>query len=111
MYNVRYGGKTGKRISLTTSNEHIVVRTNDRSVLAAERPFEVTPISLEARSVLSNFELTARFGDAGVEILQAKVARGAKGLRDRARAILKKEPEIEFAGRVLVDPQAGRPVI
>jgi subtilisin family serine protease/subtilisin-like proprotein convertase family protein len=111
MYNVRYGGKTGKRISLTTSNEHIVVRTSSRNALAVERPFEATPISLEARSVLSNFELTHRFNDAGVEILQAKVARGAKGLRDRARAILKKEPEIDFAGRVLVEPTAGRPVI
>jgi hypothetical protein len=111
MYNVRYGGKTGKRISLTTSNEHIVVRTSSRNALAVERPFEATPISLEARSVLSNFELTHRFNDAGVEILQAKVARGAKGLRDRARAILKKEPEIDFAGRVLVEPTPGRPVI
>ena len=111
MYSFRYGGKTGKRFSLTASNEHVVVRTTSRSVLLAERPFEAAPVSAKARSILSNFELMTRFREAGVEILRAKVARGAKSLRDRARAVLKAEPEIEFAGRVLVDAQSGKPVI
>jgi subtilisin family serine protease len=111
MYSFRYGGKAGARFSLTTSDEHVVVRTNSRSPMLVERTFEVAPVSAATRLLLKNFELAARFSAVGVEILHAKVARGAKGLRDRARAALKKEPEVEFAGRVLVDPQAGRPVI
>jgi subtilisin family serine protease/subtilisin-like proprotein convertase family protein len=111
MYSFRYGGKAGKRHSLTISNEHVVVRTKNRSDLLTERPFEAAPVSAEARSILSNFELATSFRDAGVEILQAKVERGSKTLRDRARGILKDEPEIEFAGRVLLDSQANRPVV
>jgi subtilisin family serine protease len=111
MYTFRYGGKMGRQYSLSISNDQIVVRTNSRIALLSERPFEAAPVSAAARELLSNFELAAAFRDAGVEILQAKVARGAKSLRDRSRAVLKKEPEIEFAGRVLIDPQVNRPVI
>jgi subtilisin family serine protease len=111
MHLFRYGGKSGKRYSLTTSNEHVAVRTNSRSALFADRPFEAAPISAEARALVNKFALAASFREAGVEILRAKVTRGARSLRDRARAVLKKEPEIEFAGRVLVDPRAGRPVL
>ncbi len=111
MYSFRYGGKNGKRHSLTTSNEHVVVRTNSRSVLADARPFEVSALSSKARDVLDHFELAARFREAGVEILRTKVSRGSKSLRDKARSILKTEPEIEFAGRVLITQQAGKPVL
>ncbi len=111
MYSFRYGGKNGKRHSLTTSNEHVVVRTNSRSALADVRPFEVSALSNKARDVLEQFELSARFREAGVEILRAKVPRGSKSLRDRARSILKSEPEIEFAGRVLITQQSARPVL
>ena len=111
MYAFRYGGKSGKRFSLTTSNEHVVVRTNNRGALLADRPFEAAPVSAEARKLLHSFDLVTRFREAGVEVLRTKVTRGAKGLRDRTRVALKKEPAIEFAGRVLVDPQAGRPVV
>ena len=111
MYSFRYGGKNGKRHSLTTSNDHLVVRTNSRSALADARPFEVSALSIKARDLLDQFELTTRFREAGVEILRTKVTRGSKSLRDKARAVLKREPEIEFAGRVLVTTQAERPVL
>ncbi len=111
MYSFRYGGKNGKRHSLTTSNEHVVVRTNSRNALAGERPFEVSALSNKARDVLGNFDLASRFREAGVEILRTKVVRGSKSMRDRARTILKQEPEIEFAGRVLVTQQSAKPVL
>lgn len=111
MYSFRYGGKSGKRHSLTTSDDHIAVRTNNRVALASPRPFEVAPLSAKARDVLVNFELATRFREAGVEILHATVPRGRKALRDKARTILKKEPEIEFAGRVLITPQTQTPVL
>ena len=111
MYTFRYGGKTGRRFSLTTSDEHVVVRTCSRSALSAPRAFEVAPLSSKAREILGQFELQTRFREAGVEVLRAKVARGRKSLRDKARTILKKEPEIQFAGRVLVSSQSKRPVV
>ncbi|MBC8029194.1 MAG: S8 family serine peptidase [Pyrinomonadaceae bacterium] len=111
MYSFRYGGKNGKRHSLTTSDEHVVVRTNSRSALADPTPVGVSALSTKARAVLGEFELTTRFREAGVEILRTKVVRGSKSLRDKARAILKKEPEIEFAGRVLVTQQSAEPVL
>lgn len=111
MYSFRYGGKSGRRYSLTTSDEHVVVRTRSRSALSAPRTFEVAPLSAKAREVLSQFELQTRFREAGVEVLCAKVARGRKKLRDKARTILKKEPEIEFAGRVLITSQSKKPVV
>ena len=33
MYSFRYGGKAGARFSLTTSDEHVVVRTNSRNAM------------------------------------------------------------------------------
>jgi Subtilase family len=111
LYYLRYGGKTGKRHRFTISNKHLVVRTNSRDALLSGEDCEGVPISAEAYSILDNFEQVARFRDAGVVILRAKAARGVTGLRDRARALLNREPEIEFAGRVLVDPSAGNPVV
>lgn len=111
MYSCRYGGKNGKRYSYTTSDEYIAVRTCNRGALASPRPFEVAALSAKARDVLVNFELETRIREAGVEILRTRVQRGRKAVRDKARAILKKEPEIQFAGRVLVDPQSQVPVL
>ncbi|RCJ19879.1 peptidase S8 [Nostoc sp. ATCC 43529] len=111
MVEVRYGGQNGQRYELAISDEHVVVRTENRSPLLGQRPFEVAPVSIAARSILNQFELTARFRQAGVEILRAKVPTQGVALRDRARAILNEEPKVEFAGRVLVDPRSQEPVI
>ena len=111
MYSCRYGGKNGKRYSYTTSDEYLAVRTCSRGALVSPRPFEVAALSTKARDVLLDFELETRIREAGVEILRARVPRGRKALRDKARAILKKEPEIQFAGRVLVDPESKVPVL
>ena len=111
MYSFRYGGKAGKRFALKTSDDQIVVRTCDRNALLLERPFEVAPVSPATKAMLNKFELSAAFPNAGVEVLRARVSRGARSLRDKARATLKKEKSIQFAGRVLIDPTSQRPVI
>jgi subtilisin family serine protease len=111
MYFIRYGGKTGKRYRFTISNKHVVVRTNNRNALLTEEPVEAALVSAEAYSILNKFKLVACFREAGVEILRAKAVRGARGLCDSARIVLKREQEIQFAGRVLVDPATGNPVI
>jgi subtilisin family serine protease len=111
VFTFRYGGKRGKAYSLAESNEYMVVRTERRGVLMEERPFEISPLSREARSILNEFELRTRFREAGVEVLRTKVQRGSRALRDTARSILKQEPAIEFAGRVLVEPRSRQPVV
>jgi subtilisin family serine protease len=111
VYSVRYGGKTGKRYRFTISNKHVVVCTNSRDASPTEGPIDGARVSAEAHAILNKFELVTRFREAGVEILRAKDARGARSLCDSARTVLKREPEIEFAGRLLVDPSTGNPVI
>src|SRR5687768_2126864 len=111
MISFQYGGRTGRRFTLVPSDEHLVVRSCDREVVREERPFEVAAISSRSRTLLSQFELVTRFREAGVDVLRAKQRRGSRALRDSARAALKKENNIEFAGRVLIDPKSARPVI
>jgi subtilisin family serine protease len=111
MYTVRYGGKGGRRYNLAISDDLIAVRTLDRSPVVGETPFNLTPVSEPARRVLGEFDLRARFMNSGVDVLRARTHRGAKSLRDRARSVLKKEEEIEFAGRVLCDPKSKAPIL
>ena len=111
MVQVRYGGQNGQQYELAISDEHVVVRTESRSGLVGARPFEVAPVSPVARSILNEFELATRFRQAGVEILRAKVPTLGVALRDRARDILNNESEVQFAGRVLIDPASNQPII
>ncbi len=111
MYSFRYGGKTGARCSLKESNDLVAVRTCNRNPLMVERSFATALVSDASLRVLDSFELVTRFRQAGVEVLRAKAEHAPRRLRDEARAVLKKEPEIEFAGRVLVDPRSTVPVL
>src|SRR5688572_18410127 len=105
----RFGGKDGKRYSLAGSDEDLVVRTRSRAPVTGHQAFEVTPLSNEARAILAQFTLQARFREAGVEVLETVSTRGSRALRDKARAVLSQQEEIEFAGRVLVDPRSRVP--
>ncbi|MEH2432415.1 MAG: S8 family serine peptidase [Nostoc sp.] len=111
MVQVRYGGQNGQQYEFAISNEHVVVRTESRSTIVGARSFEVAPVSPIARSILNQFELKTRFRQAGVEILQAKVPNQGVALRDYAREILNRESEVQFAGRVLIDPISQQPVV
>src|SRR5262249_33949032 len=106
MFTVRFGGKTGRLYSLVESDNLVAVRTISRGPLKVDRTFEVTPVSAKAVKFLDDFELLTRFREAGVEVLRTKTRRNSRELRNKARSILKKEPDIEFAGRVLVDPKS-----
>jgi subtilisin family serine protease/subtilisin-like proprotein convertase family protein len=111
MVTVCYGGKNGTQHELAISDEHIVVRTCNRSRLTEERPFGVSPVSTEAHRILNQFELTTRFREAGVEILRVKLTSEGNALCESARTILKAEPELQFAGRVLVEPESKQPLV
>jgi subtilisin family serine protease len=111
MYTVHYGGKAGFSMALEESDQLVAVRTVDRGSVMPTSEARVTPLSLEARTVLGEFNLMMQLPFAGVEVLQTRTTRGDRALRDQARTILKQEPEIQFAGRVLVDPVSQAPVL
>ena len=111
MYTFTYGGKKGKKTVLKISPNRVVVRTkNARSLDSAIH-------STKAKKVLRKFEVEQNFPEADVCILQAKPSRSRSvrtkrtTLRDNARKVLKEEPELRFAGRVLVNEKADSPVL
>jgi subtilisin family serine protease len=110
MVKYQFGGKTGRTFTLKESPELIVVRTANRMPITSDDVFGKAALSRDAREVLVEFGLVDSFEEAGVEVLRAVRSRGAKSLRDRARRILNKEPEIQFAGRVLTDSRSGVPI-
>jgi hypothetical protein len=110
MAQVRYGGRNGELYELDISDHHPFIRTHGRQAVMVERPFEASPLSAEAHRILAQFESLTRFREAGVELLRTKTAQADGALRDTARSLLKSEPGIEFAGRVLVDANA-KPVV
>lgn len=108
---MRYGGRHGRSFDLVPSAEHLVVRSSPRlPIMEPRRAFEVTLISSEARSLLDRYQLEFRLPMVGVEVLRARESIPAAE-RDAMLRLLNREPQIDFAGRVLVDPQGRRPVI
>jgi subtilisin family serine protease len=110
MVRVRYGGKTGQSYELSVSDEHVAVRTYSRKPLMGDRPYEVALVAPETRMILSDFKRVGEFREAGVEVLRVKMPQTDGVLRDAARSVLKAEPEVRFAGRVLVT-EAQIPVL
>jgi subtilisin family serine protease len=110
MYRVRFGGKKGQTLTLVESPAHLVVRTKDRGRLGFRRSFGATPLQKKSRDVLSAFETVSEYVEAGVEVLRYRRKGSARAGRDRARAALKRDAAVEFAGRVLV-ARSGRPYV
>ncbi|WP_447965024.1 S8 family serine peptidase [Nitrospira sp. Ecomares 2.1] len=105
MLSFRYGGQNGKSFRLKTDEELVVVRTQSR------RPLEAAAQSLRARQALDDLEPVHRFQHAGVEIFRypQKVRRASA--RGAIRTTIKSVKDVQFAGRVLVDPQSKKPVL
>jgi len=99
-----YGGKAGRGYELEPSDEFVVVRTEEREGL------DRRSLSRRAFSAARELEPIFSLPGAGIEVHRVRARRSPRAVRDRARAMLSAEPEVEFAGRVLVDP-AGIPVL
>ena len=110
MYTVQYGGKDGASYSLVTSDALLAVRTVSRET-ALGPVQESAPLNAASHDAIQEFERVHSFPAAGVEIYRARKTRAAKATRDAARNTLKKDPEVEFAGRVLIDPKSHSPVL
>jgi subtilisin family serine protease len=106
MYTYTFGGKKGKKHTLKESSNRVVVRTRNA------RKFNNAIYSKEGKDILKDFDIEAEFPEADVTILKTKeTVEDELKIRDEARSALKKEPELKFAGRVLVDNDEKTPVI
>ena len=105
MLTYRYGGKTGPTRELTVSDEHVVVRTRSRGEL------DPLQLSRSARAAVKPLERMFRLPEKGIELHRITGERDSRKARDLVRSALKGEEEVEFAGRVLWDPQSGEPVL
>src|SRR5438552_1118449 len=98
-------GNAAQRVEI--SDSHLAVRTVERRPVTGAAPEDAPALSPRAHAVLRNFEPTWRVPTAGVEVLRTATAAN----RDEARSVLKSEPAVQFAGRVVVDPASKRPIL
>jgi subtilisin family serine protease len=106
MYTYTIGGKKGQKITLQESKNRVVVRTRNARKLGD------AVFSNEAKEAMKDFTVEMEFPEADITILKTKEAAPTKSTtRDKARKALKKEPELRFAGRVLVDKKSKAPVL
>jgi subtilisin family serine protease len=103
MYSIRYGGREGQVIQLVEASDLVVVRTQTGRSLAE---VELSDASREATSALLP---VVAFPEADVVVYKiVEMQRSLiKTLRNKIRRLLKKEPGVRFAGRVLKDAQTG----
>ena len=99
MVTFKIGGKNGRTIKLTESDDLVVVRTKNK------RPLHQLELDSHARSLSQQLVIVASFPEADVSVYRC-ANRGNKSrlqLRNQVRKVFSKHEEIHFAGRVLVD--------
>ncbi|MCB0663972.1 MAG: S8 family serine peptidase, partial [Saprospiraceae bacterium] len=96
----------GKKYPLSVSNDRVVVRTQNA------RSLQSSVFSESGNFVLNMFDIEWHLPEADVSILKARRdIPDKRSLRDEARQVLKAEPDLKFAGRVLMDPRSKTPVL
>lgn len=106
MATVYFGRKDEPGFDLERSDDLIAVRTRSgRSIKRSAGPV-ATPLSEE----LDDGTLVAAYPEAGVEVFRVPVTRGARSLANR-KAALRADPDVKFAGGVLVNPATKDPVL
>lgn len=105
MYTYTFRGKDGTRHVLHESTDMVAVRTkNSRSLKNAI-------LSEEGKKVLENMEVVAEFPEADITVFKARDSvKNRKAVRNKVRSVLKAEPELRFAGKVLVEAD-GKTVV
>lgn len=102
MPSVTYGGSGGQQVELEVDPDLLVVRTLSRRSLWAG------PVAGPEAAVVDGLDLVAAYPEAGVEVYRR--SEGSPGVPEMKSA-LAGAPDVEFAGRVLVDPVSRRPVL
>jgi len=98
MYTYTLGGKNGRKYTLRVSENLVAVRTKN------SRDLKDAVISDKGKKALRDFEILAEFPEADITVFQTKESVSSdKVARNKVRSALKKEPELRFAGKVLVE--------
>ncbi len=108
MYKVKFGGKKGKKgqvVKLVESPDLLVVRTK------GNRQIEEVELRRESREILEETQEVAAFPEAGVSVRRVATEEDPTAKRDEARAALKEDENIRFAGRVFQDADTGNVVL
>ncbi|MDX9725110.1 MAG: S8 family serine peptidase [Bacteroidales bacterium] len=101
MYTYTLGGKNGKKYVLHESTDMVAVR------LIEKADNHKAVISEKSRELLKDFELVEEFPEAGISVFQARESvEDPRALRDRTKSELRKEPDMRFAGKVLIDAES-----
>ncbi len=106
MYKVKFGGKKGKTIELVESPDMVAIRTK------GNQQIEKVSLSRSSRAIIDDTKEVASFPEAGITVRRVAAegemeSTGGTRQRDAARAALKQEDNIRFAGRVLQDADSG----
>ena len=106
MFTYTFGGKDGTRHILHESSDMVVVRTrNSRNLKSAV-------VSDKGKMALKDLEVVMEFPEADITVFRTKNSvKGSLTARNEARSVLKKEPELRFVGRVLVEADGKTMVI
>jgi subtilisin family serine protease len=99
---VRFGTKDQPGFNLAESSNLIAVRTRSRRSLRG-----AGPVRPPAAAQVADGALVAAFPDAGVEVYQVPPARTV----DERKRSLRAEPDVRFAGAVLVRPETNEPML
>ena len=102
MAHVRYGGRGGRKLALRPDTQHIVVRTDQ---LRRER--SCIPVGV-AGAELVDSEAVLRLPEVGVEVLRFA---GKPAAAKKARAALKRDKRVRFAGQAFCISETGEPVV
>ncbi|MEM7351025.1 MAG: S8 family serine peptidase [Acidobacteriota bacterium] len=105
MFTFKFGGREGQAQRLDYSNHYVAVRTHSQREVAS------CVHSREAREALDQVEPVFRLPAAGVEVFRVRRRSKQAAVRDAVRGVLKAEPDVRFAGRVLHDPLSKEPVV
>jgi len=105
MYTYTFGGKNGRKHILHESNDMVVVRTRN------SRDLDDAVVSEEGKKALKNFSVELEFPEADITVFKTKASvKNRLAIRNSTRKALKKEPELRFAGRVLVE-EDGKTIV
>lgn len=101
------GGKKSKKLTLVESPDLVAVRPQKGKSLAQSLNSEAS------KKIKRGFDEEEKFAEANVTILKStkKTKKEAVAQRDKARAAFKKEKNLRFAGRVLLDEKSKQPVL
>ena len=105
MYTYTFGGKNGTRHVLHESSDLVAVRTKN------SRDLDTAVISEKGKKALLSLKLVAEFPEADITVFRTKAAAKDRiAVRNKVKSVLRKEPELRFVGKVLVE-EDGKTVV